>query len=121
VAILAFHQDSPTLRRNLKRALNAIERSAEERALPTIEDARRWQIEIMRDLQAEDPIYVGAFRGEPGLELVQVHVNGQFGTAAPDVARELAAFEQRLQTAIAYLDAQLTAGAEPTPDQVLTA
>ncbi|MDN5836036.1 MAG: Fic family protein, partial [Nitrosospira sp.] len=70
----------------------------------------------MRNLQA-DPKYVGAFRGEAGLEDVQVHINGGFGVAAPEVADALREFEQRLQSVVAYLDNLVPPGAEPNADQ----
>jgi hypothetical protein len=33
---------------------------------------------VHSNLDAPDPRYVGKFRGEPGLEIVQVHVGGQY-------------------------------------------
>ena len=110
--------DSPELRRNLAGLLQSISEDAHQRKQPTVEAARRWQSEIMRNLQADDPKYVGAFRGEAGLENVQVQVNGIFGVAAPEVAAALAEFEQRLQSAVAYLDNLVPPGAEPNTDQI---
>jgi hypothetical protein len=110
--------DSPELRRNLAGLLESIKQDAHQRKQPTVETARRWQSEIMRNLQADDPKYVGAFRGEAGLENVQVHVNGIFGVAAPEVADALGEFEQRLQAAVAYLDNLVPPGAEPNADQI---
>ena len=72
----------------------------------------------MRNLQADDPKYVGAFRGEAGLEDVQVHVNRIFGVAAPEVGDALGEFEQRLKSAVAYLDNFVPPGAEPNADQI---
>lgn len=109
--------DSPELRQNLVGLLEAIEQDAPQRKPPTVETARRWQSEIMRNLQADDPKYVGAFRGEAGLEDVQVHVNGVFGVAAPEVSDALRDFEQRLQSAVAYLDTLIPPGADPSVDQ----
>lgn len=105
--------DSPELRQNIVGLLGSIEQDAPQRKPPTVEAARRWQSEIMRNLQADDPKYVGAFRGEAGLENVQVHVNWIFGVAAPEVADALRDFEQRLQSVVAYLDNLIPPDAEP--------
>ena len=104
--------DSPELRQNIVGLLRSIEQDAPQRNPPTVETARRWQSEIMRNLQADDPKYFGAFRGEAGLENVQVHVNWIFGVAAPEVADALRDFEQRLQSVVAYLDNLIPPDAE---------
>src|SRR6266568_5108056 len=110
--------DSPELRQNLAALLELIAEDARQRNRPSVEAARRWQSEAMRNLQADDPKYVGAFRGEAGLENVQVHVNGIFCVAAPEVANALREFEQRLQSVVAYLDNLGPPGAEPNADQI---
>jgi len=101
--------------------LESIKEDARQRKQPTVETARRWQIEIMRNLQPDDPKYVGAFRGEAGLENVQVHVNWVFGVAAPEVAHALREFERRLRSVVAYLDDLVSPGAEPNADQIAVA
>lgn len=111
-----WDDDSPELRQNLARLLEGIEEDLRQR--PTIETARRWQIEIMRNLRAPDPKYVGVFRGEAGLENVQVRVDALWGVAAPEVARALRDFEQRLQGAVAYLDDWVPPGAELDDDRL---
>ena len=111
--------DSPELRRNIVLLLGSIEQDAAQRKPPTAETARRWQSEIMRNLQADDPRYGGAFRGEAGLEDVQVHVNRIFGVAAPEVADALRDFEQRLQSVVDHLDNSIPPGAEPNADQTM--
>jgi Fic/DOC family len=110
--------DSPELRRNLAGLLKSIQKDVLNRKPPTVETARLWQIEIMRDLKADDPKYVRAFRGEAGLENVQVHVNGVFGVAAPEVDNALREFEQRLQSVVAHLDELVAPGAVPNVDQI---
>ena len=72
----------------------------------------------MRNLEPDDPKYVGAFRGEAGLEDLQVHVNGIFGVAAHQVADALHEFEQRLQMVVTYLDDLGPPGAELNTDQI---
>lgn len=110
--------DSPELRRNLAGLLQSIEEDAPQRKRPTVETARRWQVETMRNLQADDPRYVGAFRGEAGLEYVQVDVNGLFGVAAAEVTGSLREFEQRLQSVVGHLDDLVPLGAELNADQI---
>ena len=78
----------------------------------------QWHAETLRGLAVTDPRYVGRFRGEPGLEKVQVHVGGQFGVAAREVSTALAAFERTLQPVIARLDALIPAGCDPNTDQL---
>jgi hypothetical protein len=65
--------DSHELRRNLTRVLQTAEGESHARAPLNLNTARRWQREVMQDLAVLNPAYVGAFRGEPGLEKCQVH------------------------------------------------
>ncbi len=110
--------DSPELRRNLAALLRSIRNDAEQRKPATVDTARGWQREIMRDLQPEDPSYVGAFRGEPGLELVQVQVDGHYGVRAADVPGALRDFDQRLQAVVSYLDDLIAPALEPNSDHL---
>lgn len=109
--------DSPELRRNLTRVLQAAEAESHARVPLNLDTARRWQREIMQDLAARDPAYVGAFRGEPGLENCQVRIGGRWGVPADDVSRALRDFEQRLQQAIALLDSLILENTFPDADQ----
>ncbi len=65
-----------------------------------------------------DPRYVGAFRGEPGMEDLQVKVDGYFGVAAAEVSTALEDFERKLQMLVAALDAELPMGKAPDADQL---
>ncbi len=109
--------DSDALKQNLNRVLQEMTRSAAIRERPTIAWGRRWQRDMMNGLTVPDPRYVGAFRGEPGLERVQVRVGSQFGVSASQVAEELASFEIRLQNLVAELDLLIPPGDEPDEDQ----
>lgn len=109
--------DSPELRRNLKKVHEAAKKEAGLRVPPTVEAARRWHAETMRELKADKPEYIGAFRGEPGLEEVQVEIGDHYGVAADDVAVALRDFERHLQAAVAYLDQAIPPGVEPTKAQ----
>lgn len=110
--------NSPELEENLKQVQRRIRQDARDRKLPTIEAARHWQAETMHALDVPDPKNIGAFRGEPGLENVQVHVAGRYGVSADEVAAELAHFEEVLQRAVKRLDELIPLGAEANADQL---
>lgn len=110
--------DSPQLRTNLAQVLDEIVRAAQRREHLTIETARRWQALVMRNLKVPDARFVGAFRGEPGIDNVQVRVGVRYGVDAAEVAGALAAFETKLQALVRELDAMLPSGQEPNADQL---
>jgi hypothetical protein len=60
----------------------------------------------MRGLTVPRREYVGRFRGEVGLEGVEVEIAGVRGTPAVEVANELSIFERKLRAAVVVLDAQ---------------
>ena len=60
----------------------------------------------MRGLTGPRREYVGRFRGEVGLEGVEVEIAGVRGTPAVEVANELSIFECKLRAAVVVLDAQ---------------
>jgi len=100
-------KDSPRLRQNLGQVLKEIVLRAERREIPTLEAARHWQSRMMEGLDVPDRRYVGAFRGEPGLERIQVRVGANYGVDSVDVSKELDRFEKKLQVLVAELDALL--------------
>jgi len=108
--------DSARLRKNLSQVLRGVRDSAARRATPTVEAARKWQADTLAGLKVPSVRYVGRFRGEPGLKDIQVWVGAKRGVAPSRVARELAAFEKRLQSVVAALDARYPAGAELDAD-----
>jgi len=109
--------NSPELENNLRRVLEEIHGAARRRETPTVEAARHWQAESLRDLVVPDARYVGAFRGEPGLENVQVRVADRYGVAAPNVGGALADFEHTVQQVIERLDQLIPSGIDPDSDQ----
>lgn len=113
-----WDEDSARLRRNLTHILGEIAQCAEQRVPPTIEIARRWQNLSMKGLDAGDARYVGAFRGELGLERIQVRIGAHHGAPPAKVAEELRQFESKLQAAVARLDQALSAGQELNADQL---
>jgi Fic family protein len=72
----------------------------------------------MEGLDVPNPRFVGAFRGESGLERVQVRVGSNFGVDSAKVAEELTRFEAKLQMLVANLDAFVPIGQEPDLDQL---
>lgn len=114
-----WDDDSPELRENLAKLLESVEENARLRLKPTVEAARHWQSDMMRGLRVE-PGYVGAFRGEPGLDWVQVQVGGHYGVASDRVSGALRDFERRLQSAVAFFDELIPPDVEPDADQVGT-
>ena len=110
--------DSPELHDNLKRVLRRVCRDARHRASPSTEDARRWHVETMQKLQVPNPQFVGAFRGEPNLENIQVHIGGRYGVAACDVPAALNHFNDVLQRAVRRLDEWIPTDVELGPDQL---
>jgi len=102
-------EDSPRLARNLVGLLTELAGAPSEKrkpALPTLMDAKEWQRRTMLGLKVPDSAYVGAFRGEPGLERINVRIGSASGVAASQVAPELAAFETSLHEVLAVLDQQ---------------
>ena len=113
-----WDKDSPRLRVNLGQVLKEIVLAAGLREIPTLEAARRWQSRMMEGLDVPDLRYVGAFRGEPGLERTQVRVGASYGADSADVSEELARFETKLQALVAELDALLPLSQELDADQL---
>ena len=113
-----WDKDSPRLRQNLGQVLKEIVRAAGQREVPTLETARHWQSRMMEDLEVPDRRYVGAFRGEPDLERMQVRVGAIYGVDSVDVSEELARFEKKLQALVAELDVLLPVDQELDADQL---
>lgn len=109
-----WDEDSPELRQNLSRIREQLPKEAARREVPTREIARRWQELFMQGLKADDPKYVGAFRGELGLEKTGVRIGRYRGVPAANVAKELERFEEKLQEMVAELDEAMPRGKELT-------
>ena len=115
-----WDEDSPQLRQNLSNVFDEIVAAAERRDTPTVASAKHWHSLLMQNLAVPDARWVGSFRGEPGLENLQVRVLAQFGVDAARVAEELAEFERKLSAIVRELDAMLPTGQEPNADQLAT-
>lgn len=112
-----WDKNSPELQHNIALALAEAKRSAKAREKPTLAAAKHWHSIIMQDLDVPDPRRVEAFRGEPGLEFLQVKVRENWGVYSEDVAGELARFETNVQRFVGELDAMIPPGQEPDRDQ----
>ena len=113
-----WEKDSPQLRANLAEILEEIAAAADQRKKTTVETARRWQALAMGNLEVSESRFVGAFRGEPGLENVNVRVGANYGVDPADVSDALKQFEAKLQMLVAELDAELPSGQKPNADQL---
>jgi len=113
-----WEKDSPQLRANLAEILEEIATAADQRKKPTVETARRWHALAMRNLEVSEARFIGAFRGEPGLENVAVRVGSNYGVDPADVSEALKQFEAKLQMLVTELDADLPSGQKPNADQL---
>jgi len=108
-----WDSDSPTLRDNLQNLLHAIRVHATERRSCHINYIRGWHSAIMKGLESPNPLYIGRFRGESGLEDVCVRIGNHYGTPPHEVKSDLAQFEASLQKVIAHLDGLIPKGTLP--------
>jgi fido (protein-threonine AMPylation protein) len=113
-----WDEDSPRLRQNLARVLEEIVQASQARETPTLKAVKYWHTLVMQGLAVPDTRFVGAFRGEPGLENLQTRIGTNHGVGSAKVARELSRFETKLQTLVAQMDALQPAGQEPDADQL---
>ena len=98
--------DNPILRSNLARVEDSIRADAKARVKPSFAAARAWHVAMMKGLTVPNPLFVGRFRGEAGLEDIGVRVGPIEGIHPDLVASELKEFESRLQRTVAALDAR---------------
>lgn len=108
--------DSPQLHQNLAKVRASIQRDARKRVVPTVAVAKVWQETMMAGLTVPDPLYVGRFRGEAGLQNCQVRIGNAPGVPPADVADELQLFETKLQAAVSALDQTYSVGVDLDTD-----
>lgn len=108
--------DSPQLHQNLAKVRASIQRDAQQRVVPTVAAARVWQKTMMAGLTVPNPLYVGRFRGEAGLEDCYVGIGSAPGVPPGDVADELKSFETKLQTTVSALDQTYSVGVDLDAD-----
>jgi len=113
-----WDENSPRLRQNLSQLLKEIVRSAEQRENPTLAEAKHWHRRMMAGLNSPDQRYVGAFRGEPGLERLQVRVGVSYGVDSVHVSEELILLESKLQALVARMDSMMPTDQDLDADQL---
>lgn len=59
--------------------------------------AHEWHARLMQGLDVPKPNWVGAYRGAPGQETIEVRVDDLWGTPANEVVDAVARFETILQ------------------------
>ena len=105
--------DSARLSDNLQSVLTSLRDHARSREPIDVSLAKDWHARIMEGLQAPDPLYVGRFRGEPGLESIGVRIGAYEGAPPGDVSAALRDFEEHMVRVVEYLDEQIPRGAMP--------
>lgn len=117
-----WDDDSAILHDNLMRTLRAVRDQATARNPIQAEDVKDWHTEIMKNLRVPKQEYVGRFRGEKGIEDVQVII-GQCRCVTPDkVSSAIYQFNINLKKVLHRLDELIPAGSIPnanTMDAVL--
>lgn len=113
-----WDQDSPQLRKNLRAVLAGIRNAARQRNALSLEQFRAWHCDMMKGLTAPKAAWVGRYRGEKGLESIEVSIGTHSGSPAKEVASELASFHSRLVLLLSRLDQAIAADAELTADQL---
>jgi hypothetical protein len=104
--------DSPELRANLKRALQAMRRHAEAGDALKAADIKRWHADMMKGLSVPEAADVGvtesdlkgAFRWPPRLGHVTVTIGAHEGVAPDLVLGEVDALLKRVAATLAVLD-----------------
>ena len=110
--------DGDQLRSNLHKALSDARNAAGRRVAPTLAQAREWHDTILQGLVVPGTRFVAKFRGEPGLQGLEVKVGNQRGVASHDVMAALKRFEEKLQNTVSALDALIVPGRDLTADHL---
>lgn len=113
-----WDEDSPRLRRNLRKLLTGIRDQALARQTLRLADAQAWHRAMMSGLTPPDKTMVGQFRGAHPLSAIEIVVGSYPGVAAAEVASQTARFETRLSQITQHLDASIPLGTALTPDQL---
>ena len=115
-----WDEDSPQLYENLCETLRGIRDGAMQRNALNVEIIREWHRSTLKGLSVPNRNYVGRFRGEPGLEKVEVKIGHHKGTPPAQVASELGKFNARLQQVLQYLDQAIIPETDLAADDLST-
>jgi len=113
-----WDKDSPQLRENLNSILTDIVDDATRRVRPSRDIAREWQRLFLKGLDVPDTRYVGAYRGERGLERTGVRIGNFEGMVPSKVSEALTQFESTLRALVEEMDLALRVGQDPNADQL---
>ena len=113
-----WDEDSPELRENLRVVLLGIRDNAQQRLPLTLQVVRGWHRDTMKGLTVPNSAWVGRFRGEKGLESINVGIGKHRGSPADKVAEEIKEFASRLSAIVARMDKAITRVANLTADQL---
>jgi Fic family protein len=110
--------NSDQLEANLRLLSSGIRQDAIGRTPLTVDTARSWHQTMMIGLTPDKPEYVGRYRGELGLEGLEVEIGNHYGVVSTRVAVELKSFEEKLQRAMLVLDELIEPGQIPSTDEI---
>lgn len=113
-----WDEDSHELQENLLRLLREIRDAARDREALTLKVLRGWHQEVLLGLTLPDDSMAGKFRGERGLEDVEIRIGIHSGVSAREVRGVLNEFEKTLKRVVSRLDALIPEGEELNPDQL---
>lgn len=113
-----WDEDGPELHKNLSELLKQIRDDSLQRVEITLNAIRHWHQESLKGLTLPDPLMAGRFRGERGLEDIEVRIGKHLGIPAADVGGALAEFEQTLTKVVTRLDALLPKESDLNADQL---
>jgi len=99
-----WDDDSSTLHDNLMRTLRTVRDQATARKPIQAEDVKDWHTGIMENLKVPKQEYVGRFRGEKGLEDVQVIIEQYSGIEPDKVSTAIYHFNIILKKVLLRLD-----------------
>lgn len=113
-----WDESSRTLVENLQRTLRGLREGAARRIVPEVSLAADWHRQMMQGLAAPDPLMIGRFRGEAGLEDCEVRIGRHAGVRASGVAAALRSFGEGLRARVGALDQEIAPGEIPTARQI---
>lgn len=113
-----WDENSAQLIANLAGVLGSIRDLAQGRSEFRAEDARRWHGEMMAGLQVPKEEWRGAFRGEEGLQGLEVKVGMRLGVSSSEVSDALEQFDQVLQRLLSFLDVSIPVECDPSDSQI---
>ena len=113
-----WDENSPQLVANLTAVLESIRDLAQRREKFGAEDARRWHREMMAGLEVPKEEWRGGFRGEEGLEGLEVKVGMRLGVRSSEVSDALEKFDEVLQRLLSFLDESIPLDCEPSDSQI---